>query len=230
MGRARMQEWSTVRCRWVKQKSWVTLSLIRRCNLVSAGHNFCAILDWVIKVPHDIPGAICCAGIIMLGVKIIITRASTSVLSGLGGKNILRQWKSLNAIMFGPMQHVCWLLAKIVFTQCRSTSPQYLPPILVDHENVKWARCKWLLTNWAGDQFCDTVSSVSRCDNVKNISYASGLPRESKAWSVYPQVVVLLAPIQILSPGLAILSMSTNQRSFKLFLANQKSSLMYHPH
>ena len=61
-------------------------------------------------------------------------------------------------------------------------------------------------------------------------AHVSGLPRESKAWSVYPQVVVLLAPIQILSPGLAILSMSTNQRSFKLFLANQKSSLMYHPH
>ena len=58
------------------------------------------------------------------------------------------------------------------------------------------------------------MSSVSRCDNVKNIGSASWLPRESKVCRVYSQVVFLLAP-----------NPDTNQRSFELFWANQKPSL-----
>ena len=81
---------------------------------------------------------------------------------------------------------------------------QYLFPILVDHENVKMSSVQIIADKViAADLFCDTVSSVSRCDNVKNIGQASGLPSESKACRVYSQVVVLLAP-----------NPDTNQRSF----------------
>ena len=72
----------------------------------------------------------------------------------------------------------------------------------------------------------NTVSSVSRSDNVKNIGrHASGCQGKVNPGVFTHKLLFSLHHIQILSPGLTILSMPTNQRPFEVFLANKIPSL-----